>query len=95
MINPNDPAFGIVRATNFEPIEGKPNAFRAVRWDVSSGLTKREWYAGQAMVGINILDAMINNKIHTGKVEELARSCVAFADALIAELTTPQEGQEK
>lgn len=53
----------------------------------SKGLTKREYFAAMAMNGISVWDAEVNEPIHTGKTEELARACVAYADALIAELS--------
>lgn len=51
-----------------------------------NGLTKREYFAAMAMTGISIWDAKVNDPINTGKIEELARACVAYADACIAEL---------
>lgn len=52
----------------------------------SLGLTKREWFAGMAMNGVAVWDAEVNEPIHAGKIEKLARACVGYADALIAEL---------
>lgn len=74
MTNPNDPSNPCKWVGNLDGMVEMP------------GLTKREYFAGLAMNGISVWDAEVNEPIHTGKLEELARACVAYADALIAEL---------
>lgn len=75
MTNPENPAFPVGTITAIgEPV------------DLQSGLTKREYFAAMAMNGISVWDAQVNEPIHAGKIEELAKACVSYADALIAEL---------
>lgn len=75
MTNPNDPAF--------LTIENYPSGSKAI----SSGLTKREWYAGLAMMGL-LANSHIAQKaeIRDKTVSDLARWSVEDADALIEAL---------
>ncbi len=79
MTNPNDPAFS--------PDYRNPNNLN----EQHEGLTKREYFAAMAMSGISFWDASVNDPDQAGRVENLARACVAFADELIEELNKPKE----
>lgn len=50
-----------------------------------TGLTKREYFAANAMQGLTAFPGSLNNK-NDRSVSELARMAVAMADALIKEL---------
>jgi len=76
MTNPTDPAFNDV-----DTLSSGGHVH-----DSYKNLTKREYFAAMAMNGISVWDAEVNEPNHTGKIEELARACVAYADALIDEL---------
>ena len=78
MTNPNHPAFLQRPETVYDR--------NPQDCDTSYGITKREYFAAMTMSGIAMWDATINDKNETGKVEELARACVSYADAIIAEL---------
>lgn len=51
------------------------------------GLTKREWFAGQAMIGI--LAGPQRENIRFGS--DLGKRCLAAADSLIAAITDEEE----
>jgi len=76
MTNPNDPAFPKLPLNQGDQGISYP------------GLTKREYFAGLAMQGCAIWDALMhkNDVVHAGKVRDVAMGAVALADALIAEL---------
>ena len=50
------------------------------------GLTKREWFAGQALRGMCEWDAEHNEPTSGRNVQIIVEGCVGLADALIAEL---------
>lgn len=52
--------------------------------DYRPGLTKREWYAGQALAGILAFPGTINNK-YTKDPDQIAALAFQLADAMIAE----------
>ncbi len=66
MDNSNQPAFPIVEAT----LDGN---------NVASGLSKREYYAGQALMGL------LANP-NPGSIDKCAKMAVEAADLLIVEL---------
>ena len=45
---------------------------------MKDGMTKREWYAGQALAGL------IANPERSGEIAEFTRDAANFADAMIA-----------
>lgn len=61
------------------------NAFPATE-DSTTGLSKREYFAGRALQGII-------SKPHQLEVEEVAAIAVKYADALISALNKPKEEQ--
>lgn len=88
MTDPYDSAFGIVRATNFEPIPGRENTFRAVKWEISGGLTKREYFAGKALEGVlaSSTELLSEFGVASPKVKLIVLAAISYADVLIAEL---------
>lgn len=72
MTNPNDPAFG----------HGAENGH-------CCGLTKREYFAAMAIRGVIEWDATMHQSRpdYAGKIENIVKSSVQMADALIAELS--------
>lgn len=77
MTHPNDPAM---------PSVGK------ILSGISEfpGLTKREYFAAMAMTPMYMYGSD-NKQAYLVKADELAKSCVAYADALIAELNRKAE----
>lgn len=75
MTNPNESAFPVVDHISAED--------RSVEY----GLSKREWFAGMAMIASCAWRSHpAINPLHQ-KVEDIANESVALADALIAELS--------
>jgi hypothetical protein len=70
----SEPAFPMVCPTEFQ--------------FAHSGLTKREWFAGMALVG-TIMDRASWGVSHTDKAEDFATSAFAIADAMLAASKEP------
>ena len=62
---------------------------RMVEHTVKDGMTLRDWFAGQALAGMN------PSRWSEGKEDDIARRCCKCADALLAELSRPQQGEAK
>lgn len=77
MTNPKDPAFPVA-------IEAKSYSNGNI-WVPPPGLTKREYFAAQALRGAIEWQAL-NSKPQNFDVKLLAKDCVGVADALIEAL---------
>lgn len=62
-----------------EPVDDGGPAFPAKVGSVYTGLTKREWFAGQALAG------MLANSELTGDASEYVEWSYEYADAMLAE----------
>lgn len=78
--NPNDPAFPISYETDVQGLKVKHNY---------EGITKREIFAGMAMVGL------ISNYAGELTKETTANNALLYADALIEKLNEGVDKKEK
>lgn len=76
MTNPNDPAFA------------RTHPSEQCASDYTNGLTKREWFAGMAMMGLSSADA-------SWELTQIAEWAVSQADVLIDALNKPTTGEAK
>lgn len=79
MTDPDSPAFS---AEWFDSSSGQ------TQMQYAKGLTKREYFAAQALPDLIEWDAVMNKQSpdRAGNVGNIASGCVALADALIKEL---------
>ena len=62
------------------------SAFPVAGQDViSAGMTLRDWFAGQALVGLLASEGSLQSERHGVTVDGLANHCYRFADAMLAE----------
>lgn len=69
-----------------------------IRYSMTGGLTKREWFAGLAMLsfkkkhlGEYSYNDIHERKQHKADAQRIAQSALLYADALIAELERKEE----
>lgn len=63
------------------PRDGSGAAFPGPGSFEGTGLTKREWLAGQALAGLHLY-----NSPNAILLDETAKTCVRYADAVLEEL---------
>lgn len=68
-----------------ESRDGGP-AFPSVQQPLHPGLSKRDWFAGQALNGV------VENEFTRGP-EVVARICYEYADAMLRARSTPPAGE--